>query len=82
MFGYPRTFEKRGADLALISFVGTPSMVDLASADSWGELDLWVRPGGQGGLPQSRDAEPDRRHQHRTHDRALEANGGPRRAEA
>jgi len=36
MFGYPRTFEKRGADLALISFVGTPSMVDLASADSWG----------------------------------------------
>jgi hypothetical protein len=48
MFGYPRTFEKGGADLALISFVGTPSMVDLASADSWGELDLRVRRGGQG----------------------------------
>jgi len=51
----PRTFEKLGADLALTGFVGTPSMVELASADSWGELDLRVRPGGQGGLPQPGD---------------------------
>jgi len=50
-----RTFEKLGADLALTGYVGTPSMVDLASADSWGELDLRVRPGGQGGLPQAGD---------------------------
>ena len=51
----PRTFEKLGADLALTGYVGTPSMVELASADSWGELDLRVRPGGQGGLPHAGD---------------------------
>ena len=47
-----RTFERLGADLALTRFAGLPSAVELSSADSWGELDLRVRPGGQGGLPQ------------------------------
>jgi phage baseplate assembly protein W len=45
-----RTFRQLGADLALTGYVGTPSTVELTTANSWGELDLRVTPGGQGGL--------------------------------
>jgi hypothetical protein len=48
----PRTYEVLGKDFALTGHVGVPSTVALITADSWGELDLRVRPGGQGGLPQ------------------------------
>jgi hypothetical protein len=49
----PRTFRLLGADLALTAYVGTPSTVELTTANSWGELDLRVAPGGQGGLRQA-----------------------------
>lgn len=41
-----------GSDLGLTRYVGVPSGVRLDRADSWGALDLAVRPGGEGGLPQ------------------------------
>ncbi len=50
-----RTYEVLGADLALTGHVGVPSAVELTTADSWGELDLRIRPGGQGGLAQAGD---------------------------
>ena len=49
----PRTYTRLGADLALTGFAGVPSTVELVTADSWGELDLRVRPGGRGGLGQT-----------------------------
>lgn len=51
----PRTYGALGADLALTAYRGVPSAVELVVADSWGELDLRVRPGGRGGLPQAGD---------------------------
>jgi hypothetical protein len=50
--GKARTYDVLGADLALTGMVGVPSTVELTTADSWGELDLRIRPGGQGGLRQ------------------------------
>ena len=50
-----RTFRQLGADLALTGYVGTPSTVELTTANSWGELDLRVTPGGHGGLRQAGD---------------------------
>ncbi len=35
-----------GTDLALTRFAGEPSMIPLASADSWGSLDLQFSTGG------------------------------------
>lgn len=43
-----RTFTRLGTDLALTRYVGTASAVPLEAADSWGGLDLSVRPGGDG----------------------------------
>lgn len=48
-----RSYTVLGSDLALTGYAGVASMVELSTADSWGELDLRVRPGGQGGRPQS-----------------------------
>lgn len=39
-----------GQDLALTRFSGTAGAAPLDSADSWGSLDLAVKPGGAGGL--------------------------------
>lgn len=41
------------SDLALTRYTGTAGAAPLPAADSWGTLDLQVRPGGQGGLRQS-----------------------------
>jgi phage baseplate assembly protein W len=46
----PPTYLVQGSDLALTRYVGTPSAAPLASADSWGSLDLQVVAGGSGGL--------------------------------
>lgn len=46
----PPTYRVQGSDLALTRYVGTPSAAPLASADSWGSLDLQVVAGGAGGL--------------------------------
>jgi len=40
-----KQYTKLGIDLALTRYVGLPSGVPLASADSWGTLDLQVVPG-------------------------------------
>ncbi|MGC4084803.1 MAG: hypothetical protein QM736_22495 [Vicinamibacterales bacterium] len=48
----PRSYTSLGSDLALTAFAGVPSTVELITADSWGELDLRVRPGGHGGIAQ------------------------------
>jgi phage baseplate assembly protein W len=42
------TFATLGSDVALTRFVGTPSSVELESADSWAGLDLAVVPGSLG----------------------------------
>ncbi len=55
MVAAPRTYDVLGADLALTGYSGVPSTVELATADSWRELDLRVRPGGQGGLEAGAD---------------------------
>ncbi len=50
MVAASRTYTVLGSDLALTGYSGVASMVELTTADSWRELDLRVRPGGQGGL--------------------------------
>jgi hypothetical protein len=50
-----RRYDVLGSDLALTGYAGVPSTVELITADSWGELDLRVKPGGQGGLRQAGD---------------------------
>lgn len=42
------TFAKLGSDLALTRYVGTPSAVELDSADSWHGLDLTAVPASRG----------------------------------
>lgn len=42
-----RSFARFGADLALTRFVGTDSPVRVQRADSWGTLDLALKPGGR-----------------------------------
>ena len=46
----PPTYRVQGSDFALTRYAGTPSAAPLASADSWGSLDLQVVAGGGGGL--------------------------------
>jgi phage baseplate assembly protein W len=50
------TFASLGADLALTRYVGTPSALELESADSWGGLDLSVVPASLGRRTQTADA--------------------------
>lgn len=50
----PKTYQRLRADIALARYVGTPSSAPLDSADSWGTLDLSVRPGAARGLSPSR----------------------------
>ena len=38
----PPTYRVQGSDFALTRYAGTPSAAPLASADSWGSLDLQV----------------------------------------
>jgi phage baseplate assembly protein W len=45
-----KTYTRLGADLALTRYTGVPASVPLASADSWGSVDLSIGPGGRGGL--------------------------------
>jgi phage baseplate assembly protein W len=46
----PRKYDVLGVDLAMTKYVGVPSPAPLASADSWGSLDLQVAGSDLGAL--------------------------------
>jgi phage baseplate assembly protein W len=46
-----KQYRVLGSDIALTRYTGTASTISLASADSWGTVDLRVVPAGEGGLP-------------------------------
>jgi phage baseplate assembly protein W len=45
-----RTFARLGTDLALTRYTGTAGAAPLEAADSWGTLDLRVRPAARGSV--------------------------------